>query len=175
MLADAPGRRVERDGQLVVREREIVEADDHHLRGPEQPLRSAMRRPGRPGLGPPEQSYVRISEEERVRIEERDRNRAYPRQRLRSPSPSIATTTTTDTTSTDEDIHISTERYRGRGRSRERVQRRHSHSSSISPDEDEPAVIRGPTYEREVITHYRDIDHGEFVSWRCLAANLPTT
>ncbi|KAK2600875.1 hypothetical protein N8I77_010379 [Diaporthe amygdali] len=37
-------------------------------------------------------------------------------------------------------------------------------SPSPSPPPPEPQVIRGPTIEREVITHYRDIDHGLVVA-----------
>ncbi|KAK6820704.1 hypothetical protein PG987_015104 [Apiospora arundinis] len=49
------------------------------------------------------------------------------------------------------------ERIRIIQRERERIP---SPSPSPPPPPAPPAVIRGPTIEREVITHYRDIDHG---------------
>lgn len=46
--------------------------------------------------------------------------------------------------------------------------RRESPSPSPSPQpQPEPQVMRGPTLEREVITHYTDIDHGTFPGTPC--------
>lgn len=50
------------------------------------------------------------------------------------------------------------ERIRIIQREKERVP---SPSPSPPPAPAAPPVIRGPTIEREVITHYRDIDHGK--------------
>jgi len=76
-------------------------------------------------------------------VRERERIRIVDRERQRSPSPV-------------------------RSRSRVRIVERERErppppSPSPSPPPSEPPVIRGPTIEREVITHYRDIDHGKLV------------
>jgi hypothetical protein len=54
-----------------------------------------------------------------------------------------------------------TERERIRARIVERAPS--SSSSSSEAASEPPKVIRGPTIEREVITHYRDIDHGTYL------------
>ncbi|KAK7985108.1 hypothetical protein PG996_005650 [Apiospora saccharicola] len=140
-------RRNEGAGQMVLRAREIETVD--------------RRRPRSPS---PVHVHERFIERER----ERERSPAPPSmamerrprfmERDRSPSPGTM-------------VHIDRhEVVRRRERSptpeRERIriiQREKEREPSPSPSPPPPAppaVIRGPTIEREVITHYRDIDHG---------------
>ncbi|KAI1496615.1 hypothetical protein F5X99DRAFT_62617 [Biscogniauxia marginata] len=129
-------------GPLVLRSRE-VESIDRRRRSPSPGFRyrdsrlvsrepSMERRSSR--------FFDRSPSPPPVRVE----SRIVERRRERSPSPE------------KERDHI---RLRiEREREKERVP---SPSPSPPPPPPAPQVIRGPTIEREVITHYRDIDHGK--------------
>ncbi|RYP77532.1 hypothetical protein DL771_001105 [Monosporascus sp. 5C6A] len=138
-------------GQLVLRAREVETVDRRRPRSPSpQPLTRYVERPR--SLSPPRRSV----------------SRPRPRYIERSPSPSPQR---------ERDVRVDIdsriiERRRPRSptpdRERDRIrimmerERARSPSSSPSPPPPPPAppVIKGPTIEREVITHYRDIDHG---------------
>jgi hypothetical protein len=80
-----------------------------------------------------------------------------PRPRSRSPSMEARLRNRFDDRGRSMEEH---ERTETRIVERERRMAR-SPSSSRSPSpEPAPPVIRGPTIEREVVTHYRDVDHG---------------
>ncbi|RCI08667.1 hypothetical protein L249_4664 [Ophiocordyceps polyrhachis-furcata BCC 54312] len=145
------GRRPEA-GPMVLRQRE-VETIDRHARSPSPVRRREMaRRPK--SISPPtmrgterEHSHTRIVERERDRVRSPSVVRCrspsplpvrFVERRRRSPSP----------VSQHEHIRI-VERDR---------QRIPSPSPSPSPP---PPVIRAPTIEREVITHWTNIDHGK--------------
>ncbi|KAI1772705.1 hypothetical protein F4818DRAFT_444089 [Hypoxylon cercidicola] len=130
-------------GALVLRQRDVETIDRRRPRSP-SPIRY------------------------RERFVERDRERApsmppdrRPRYIERSPSPAPAAVRVESRTierrrerspSVDRDlIHLRIEREREKER---------APSPSPSPPPPQPLVVRGPTIEREVITHYRDIDHG---------------
>ncbi|KAK7983976.1 hypothetical protein PG990_012688 [Apiospora arundinis] len=143
------GRRNEAAGPLVLRAREIETVDRRRPRSPSPPPavhvherfieRERERSPAPPSMAM--ERRPRFMERERspspgtmVRVDHRE----VVRRRERSPTPER-------------------ERIRIIQRERERIP---SPSPSPPPPPAPPAVIRGPTIEREVITHYRDIDHG---------------
>ncbi|KAK3987421.1 hypothetical protein QBC44DRAFT_119466 [Cladorrhinum sp. PSN332] len=138
-------------GQLVLRQREVETLERPRQRSPSpQGLRVRERIVERArSVSPaPPRRVERMEEEREVRIrqtERREPSRApsvrYV-ERPRSPSPSV------------------TERIRITDRREER------RSPSPAPAPPPPQVIKGPTIEREVITHYRDIDHGMMVARR---------
>lgn len=84
---------------------------------------------------------------------ERIRTRVVERERERSPSPRLP----------PPPPPPEFERSRLRIIERER-EREPTPSPSPPPPPSPPPVIRAPTIEREVITHYRDIDHGKCIS-----------
>ncbi|KAI0096697.1 hypothetical protein F4776DRAFT_658630 [Hypoxylon sp. NC0597] len=132
-------------GPLVLRQRE-VETIDRRRRSP-SPIRY------------------------RERIVERDRERApsmpperRPRFIERSPSPSpAAVRVESRTIERRRERSPTPDRERDLIRlriEREKERERTPSPSPSPPPPPPPPVIRGPTIEREVITHYRDIDHG---------------
>ncbi|KAI8957807.1 hypothetical protein F5Y11DRAFT_352149 [Daldinia sp. FL1419] len=138
-------------GPLVLRQREVETVDRRRPRSP-SPIRY------------------------RERIVERDRERApsmpperRPRFIERTPSPSPPPTAVRVESRTIErrrERSPTPDRERDREHIRLRIERERekerapSPSPSPPPPPPAPPVIRGPTIEREVITHYRDIDHG---------------
>lgn len=160
------GRRAE-PGPLVLRQRDIETVERPRRRSPSVTRVRAETKivERKRSLTPPPRREFLERDDVRIRHVERDRVRSPSRVRIvereRSPSP-------------PSPVH---ERIRARvierGRSpspdlRDRIriverqrQRARSVSSSPSPSPPPPPqVIKGPTIEREVITHYRDIDHG---------------
>lgn len=81
-----------------------------------------------------------------------DRLRSRMTERERSPSPRP---------------EMDRSRSRIRITEREREREPTPSPSPPPPPAAEPPVIKGPTIEREVITHYRDIDHGESPRYCC--------
>ncbi|KAI1747454.1 hypothetical protein F4782DRAFT_422479 [Xylaria castorea] len=139
-------RRVEA-GPLVLRSREVETVDRRRPRSPSPQVRYRERfieRERERERAPSPRRPVRFIERSpspppaRIQVVER----VERRERERSPSP-------------DRDRELIRLRIE-RERQRERTP---SPSPSPSPPP-QPQVIRGPTIEREVITHYRDIDHG---------------
>ena len=141
------GRRNEA-GPLVLRSREVETVDRRRPRSPSPQVRFRERLVERErGPSPlPERLPVRYIQRSpspppaRVQVVERIERR----ERERSPTPDRER----------ELIRLRIERERQK-------ERAPSPSPSPSPPPP-PQVIRGPTIEREVITHYRDIDHGKF-------------
>lgn len=134
-------------GALVLRQREVETVDRRRPRSP-SPIRY------------------------RERFVERDRERApsmppdrRPRFIERSPSPP-PTTMRVESRTIERRRERSPSPERERDLIRLRIERERekerapSPSPSPPPPPPAPPVIRGPTIEREVITHYRDIDHG---------------
>ncbi|EGX92354.1 hypothetical protein CCM_03726 [Cordyceps militaris CM01] len=151
-LRDA-GRRAE-PGPMVLRRRE-VESFDRHARSPSPPpptriVEERIVRRARSESPPP------ARERSRTRIVETERTVSPVRRRVvvaRSPSPTVrfvehVRDRSPSPFSDDLDREHIRIVERERGRSPER---------SPSPP---PPVIKAPTIEREVITHYTDIDHG---------------
>ncbi|KAI1328732.1 hypothetical protein F5Y16DRAFT_368558 [Xylariaceae sp. FL0255] len=135
-------------GPLVLRTREVETLDRRRPRSPSpQPIRYRERYVEREPSPLPERRPRYIERERspspqtKVRVEERFIERR--RERERSPTPEDRER---------EQINVRIERER----KKERIP---SPSPSPSPSPP-PQFIRGPTIEREVITHYRDIDHG---------------
>lgn len=136
-------------GPMVLRQRD-VETVDRHRRSP-SPVRyreeRLVRRPK--SVSPPPMR----EEHEHLRFVERERVRSPSVVRRRSPSPIpvrfVERPRRSPSPPAREHIHT-----RIVERERERMP-----SPSPSPPPP-PPVIRGPTVEREVITHYTDIDHG---------------
>jgi hypothetical protein len=135
-------------GPLVLRSREVETVDRRRPRSPSPQVRYRERfieRERERAPSPLPERRPRFIERSpspppRVQVIER----VERRQRERSPTP-------------DRDrelIRLRIERER-------RKERTPSPSPSPSPPP-QPQVIRGPVIEREVITHYRDIDHGKF-------------
>lgn len=139
-------------GPLVLRQREVETVDRRRPRSP-SPIRYVERRRS---LSPPPRPMSRATPRPRY-VErtpspppQRDRDvrvdvdtRVIERRRPRSPTPERE----------HERIRIMMERERAPSP---------SPSPSPPPPPPPPPVIKGPTIEREVITHYRDIDHGKF-------------
>ncbi|KAI0402431.1 hypothetical protein F4802DRAFT_368921 [Xylaria palmicola] len=135
-------------GPLVLRSREVETVDRRRPRSPSPQIRYRERfieREREKAPSPlPERRPVRFIERSpspppaRVQVVERIERR----QRERSPTPDRER----------ELIRLRIERER-------RKEKTPSPSPSPSPPP-QPQFIRGPTIEREVITHYRDIDHG---------------
>jgi hypothetical protein len=157
------GRRPPEAGALVLRQRDIetVERPRPRPRSP-SPIRITERdrivRRER-SLSPPPRPPPTV---ERDRIEVR--GRYVERERIRSPSRGasverIRTRVVERERERSPPSPPSADRIRTRivERERERVR---SPSISSSSSSEPPRVVRGPTIEREVITHYRDIDHG---------------
>ncbi|KAI1766798.1 hypothetical protein GGR53DRAFT_190721 [Hypoxylon sp. FL1150] len=134
-------------GALVLRQREVESVDRRRPRSP-SPIRYRERfverdRERAPSMPPDRRPrYIERSPSPApaaVRVE----SRVIERRRERSPSPDRER----------ELIKLRIEREKEKPRSP-------TPSPSPPPPPPAPPVIRGPTIEREVITHYRDIDHG---------------
>ncbi|KAI0967858.1 hypothetical protein F4678DRAFT_236165 [Xylaria arbuscula] len=135
-------------GPLVLRSREVETVDRRRPRSPSPQVRYrerfVERERERVPSPLPERRPVRFIERSpspppaRVQVIER----VERRERERSPTPDRER----------ELIRLRIERERQK-------ERTPSPSPSPSPPP-QPQFIRGPTIEREVITHYRDIDHG---------------
>ncbi|RWA13106.1 hypothetical protein EKO27_g1987 [Xylaria grammica] len=148
-------------GPLVLRSREVETVDRRRPRSPSPQVRYRERfvehDRERVPSPLPERRPVRFVERSpsppptRVQVVDR----VERRQRERSPTPERER----------ELIRLRIERERQR-------ERTPSPSPSPSPPP-QPQVIRGPIIEREVITHYRDIDHGKF-PLRVVRAKPPT-
>ncbi|XXH03120.1 hypothetical protein Hte_009513 [Hypoxylon texense] len=140
-------RRPAEAGALVLRQREVETVDRRRPRSP-SPIRYRERfverdRERAPSMPPDRRPrFIERSPSPApaaVRVE----SRTIERRRERSPSPER-----------ERDlIRLRIEREREK-------ERAPSPSPSPPPPPPAPPVIRGPTIEREVITHYRDIDHG---------------
>ncbi|KAI1404793.1 hypothetical protein F4819DRAFT_82865 [Hypoxylon fuscum] len=135
-------------GPLVLRSREVETVDRRRPRSP-SPIRYRERfverdRERAPSVPPErrprfiERSPSPAPPPAAVRVE----SRIIERRRERSPSPERER----------DMIHLRIER--------EKEKQRAPSPSPSPPPPQPPPVIRGPTIEREVITHYRDIDHG---------------
>ncbi|KAK3335426.1 hypothetical protein B0T19DRAFT_7873 [Cercophora scortea] len=153
-------------GQLVLRQREVETIDrERPRRRSPSPVRlrtHIVERARSVSPAPPPRRVeedVRIRTVERVREpsrapSERIRTRIVERERERSPSPSPPPV---------ERIRTRiVERPRSPSPMRERIriiERKEERAPSPAPPPP-PQVVKGPIIEREVITHYRDIDHG---------------
>ncbi|KAH8885785.1 hypothetical protein GQ53DRAFT_354255 [Thozetella sp. PMI_491] len=157
-------------GALVLRQREVETIERPRARRSPSPVRVRETRlvertrsisPAPRRRLEEEDVRVRMVERERVRSPsrgpsvERVRTRVVERERSVSPAPPAR-------------INRIQTRYIERGRSpspvdRERIriiERERERIPSPSPSPSPPPIIKGPIIEREVITHYRDIDHG---------------
>jgi hypothetical protein len=141
-------------GPVVLRSREI-ETIDRHRRSPSPRYEEVLvRRPRSQSTHAHEhertKSRTRYVEKERVRKVSpspapKPQMVRYVERRPRSPSP------------------VQRDRIRIVDKRREASS---SSSSSSSSEDAPPSKIRAPTIERDVITHYRGIDHGMFLlSW----------
>ena len=162
--------RPQESGPLVLRQREVEsrELSRPRYRSP-SPVASrhheqqmGMVRRAR-SLTPPHVHEDR--ERERIRIANRERVRYE-----RSPSPEPVRYERRRSSSVDRDR----ERIRIIQRERERVPERQPSPRPPSPPP-QPPVVRGPTIEREVITHYRGIDHGMHPPRLSLRGTRPVT
>lgn len=140
-------------GPLVLRSREVETVDRRRPRSPSPQIRY------------------------RERFVERERERAPVRHIERSPSPPPARVQVVERVERRQRERSPTpdrERDLIRLRIERERQRERTPSPSPSPSPPpQPQVIRGPTIEREVITHYRDIDHGKLHSFvgECVFTN----
>jgi hypothetical protein len=179
------GRRSE-PGGLVLRQRDVETVD--RLRRPRSPSPVRVRETRiverTTSVSPPpprrierlervdrvDREGIREREREDVRIRVRSPSRGASVERIRtrtrerSPSPPYVLRESERTRIIERErspspppVERERERIRIIERERERIS---SPSSSSSPSPSPPPVVRGPTIEREVITHYRDIDHG---------------
>lgn len=148
------GRRSEA-GPMVLRQRDVETFDRHH-RSP-SPVRYVQERVvRRPKSVSPQRRYPEHDHEH-----ERSRTRIVDRERIRSPSVERRRSPSTAPIRYVERPRREPSPERVRTRIVDR-QRERSLSSSSSSSSEAPKHIRGPTIEREVITHYKDIDHGTY-------------
>lgn len=154
-------------GPMVLRQRQVETIDRHRPRSPSPISRvreeRLIRRPR--SVSPSfhdhehERSRTKITERERVREPsqppKRDPSprviRYIERPRPRSPSPPPPP-------QVEE-----RERIRTRIVERERERIPSPSPSPSPPPPPKPEIIKGPIIEREVITHYTDIDHGKLI------------
>lgn len=107
---------------------------------------------------------------DRRRADPEPRGRSVSRLRVARRDPSESSLSTSSYSSADSPVQRRPVRRRPRSVSpgwRETVHARFRRGSSPSPSPSPsppppPQAMKGPTIEREVITHYRDVDHGEF-------------
>ncbi|CAK7271064.1 hypothetical protein SEPCBS119000_004409 [Sporothrix epigloea] len=149
-------------GALVLRQREVetVERPRRRARSPSQVRYREVVRERSPSPLPMREREQIDRIEVRDRIYDRDPERHYRREPSRGPQERIIARTVgrereRSPTPSPEREH---ERIRIIERSRTRV-------PSVSPSPSPPPVeerehVRGPILEREVITHYTDVDHG---------------
>lgn len=152
------GRRPEA-GPMVLRQRQVETIDRHHPRSP-SPVRVREERIIRRPRSVSPSSHDHEHERSRTRVVERERVREPSRKR--SPSPRVVRYVAPPRRSPspeETDIDIERERIRTRIVEREKVPSPPPRREP-TPSPPPPQVIRGPTIEREVITHWRDIDHG---------------
>jgi hypothetical protein len=149
-------------GPMVLRKRD-VETFDRHMREP-SPVRvreeRIIRRPR--SVSPPHlhgHDHEHEHERSRTRVVERERERVRSPSvvRRRSPSPARVVRYVERRERSPSPVEHEHERIRTRIVERERERER---APSPSPSPSPPPVVRGPTIERQVITHYTDIDHG---------------
>lgn len=137
-------------GPMVLRERDSETTERYYNRSP-SPIRvreERMVRTTRSDSPPP----VHEHDHERIKVIERDRVRSPSITRARSSSPKevrFVERPPPRSPSVGEREHI-----RIVETERERLP-----SRSPSP----PPVVKQPVIEREVITHYTDVDHGEYI------------
>ncbi|PHH80407.1 hypothetical protein CDD83_3763 [Cordyceps sp. RAO-2017] len=150
-------------GPMVLRQRDVETFDRHAPRSPSPPvrIRELVRRPK--SASPPamrgsehEHSRTRIYERERERDREPVRSPSVVRRRSPSPLPVRFVERRRRSPEPAAHEHI---RTRIVEKERERFPSP-SPSPSPPPPPPPPPVIRGPTIEREVITHWTDVDHG---------------
>lgn len=140
-------------GPMVLRQREVETFDRHHRSPSPTRLREErlVRRPR--SVSPPSRFYAEpeVDHRTRARVVHREhaRNPSIERRR-RSPSPRAIR----------YEREQPGERERIRARVVERRRSLSSSSASSSSASSAPKNIRGPTIEREVITHYTDVHHG---------------
>ncbi|CAK7237160.1 hypothetical protein SBRCBS47491_009883 [Sporothrix bragantina] len=150
-------------GALVLRQREVetIERPRHRARSP-SPIRYREVIRGRsPSPLPPREREVVDRIEVRDRVYDRERERQYHREPSRGP-PQERVVTRVVERERERSPTPSPEREHERIRI---VERSRSRAPSISPSPSPPPVeqrqlVRGPVVEREVITHYTDVDHG---------------
>ncbi|KAF5130860.1 hypothetical protein E5D57_007209 [Metarhizium anisopliae] len=137
-------------GQMVLRKRDVETWDVH--RSPSPPRVREQRIVHRPRSESP-RYHDHEHERSRTRVVERERERVRSPSvvRMRSPSPGVRfVERRRRSPSPPVREHIRTRI----------VEREKAKEPSPSPSPSPPPVIRGPTIEREVITHYTDVDHG---------------
>lgn len=139
-------------GPMVLRQREVETASFSHPRSP-SPRFVDHRQVAH--IAPPDQQRGRSVSRARPRVVMRDESESSLSTSSYSSSESPVQTRQvfrrprSESPGWRETIHA---RFRREGPSR---------SPSPQPPP-QPQVVKGPIVEREVITHYRDIDHGEF-------------
>lgn len=152
-------------GPMVLRQRQVETFDRHRPRSP-SPVRvreeRIIRRPR--SVSPPD-SYDHEHERSRTKVFERERVRESsqpPPKRAPSPARVVRYVERPKSPSPPSPPVEERERIRTRiiERERERVPSPPPAPAPKPSPPPPPPVVRGPTIEREVITHYRDIDHG---------------
>jgi hypothetical protein len=153
-------------GPMVLRSRQVETVDRHRPHSP-SPVRvreeRIIRRPR--SLSPSSHEHEDVHEHSRTRVVERERIREPSRKR--SPSPRVVRYVERPRRSPSPPPPPQVEereRIRTRIIERERVPSPPpAPKREPTPPPPPPQVIRGPTIEREVITHWRDIDHGKLI------------
>lgn len=154
-------RRNESTGPLVLRQRDVETMERSRRRSPTPPP------PRRAEMTERDEVRIREVERERVRSPSRgppvERRRTRFVERERSPSPPHMPPERMPVRFVERERSLSPV-DRGREEHIRIVRQERGRSPSCSPSPHPPPpppVIRGPTIERDVVTHYRDIDHGE--------------
>ncbi|CAM1506369.1 Fc.00g060100.m01.CDS01 [Cosmosporella sp. VM-42] len=154
-LRDEPRR--SEAGPMVLRQRQVETIDRHRPRSPSPVARVREERIIRRPRSVSPSIHDHEHERSRTRITERERIREPSVPRKRSPSPRVIRYVERPRRSPSPPVE---ERERIRTRIIEREREKAPSPSPSPPPPPKPQFIKGPTIEREVITHYRDIDHG---------------
>ncbi|EEU41032.1 uncharacterized protein NECHADRAFT_99337 [Fusarium vanettenii 77-13-4] len=159
------GRRTEA-GPMVLRQRQVETIDRHRPRSPSPVTRVREERIiRRPRSVSPPSSHEHENERSRTRVFERERVREPSQPPKRAPSPARVVRYVERPKKSPSPPPPPPPAVEERERIRTRIIERERAPSpppapKPSPPPAPPQTIRGPTIEREVITHYRDIDHG---------------
>ncbi|KAL3303898.1 conserved glutamic acid rich protein [Colletotrichum asianum] len=147
-------------GAMVLSRREVESRELSRVRqrSPSPVYRERVIRRARSSSPPHHHHHDQELERSRVRISEREREVRSP---SRGPPPELIRARYVERQRSPSPPPPARERSRVGVRIVEKERERiPSPSPSPPPAPAPPQVIRGPTIEREVITHYRDIDHG---------------
>ena len=157
-------------GPMVLRQRQVETIDRHRPRSPSPITRVREERLIRRPRSVSPSFHDHEHERSRTRITERERVREPSNPPKRDPSPRVIRYVERPRRSPSPPPVEERERIRTRIVERERERIPSPSPSPSPPPPPKPQIIKGPVIEREVITHYTDIDHGTIILSSLLCA-----